>query len=300
MAVASQPSTVGRAFRSWPGDISGCTSRGWAPTATTTRSRSSPAARAATSTTSTATATSTASPPSSASTPATAAPSSARRPPRQIEELDFYTLWSYAHPRAIELAARIAALAPGDLNRVFFTSGGSEAVESALKLAAQLPPHARQRPEAQGDRPRDRLPRHLAGALSATGITDLRAQFEPLAARRLPRPQHQRLPLARGPRPALGGRRDRGADRVRGPRDGRRGDPRAGAERRRLLRPARRLLPAGARDLRPPRRAADLRRGDLRVGPPRPLLRLRALRLPARHHHDGEGAHLAPTRRWAR
>src|SRR5258707_14085381 len=54
---------------------------------------------------------------------------------RQIEELDFYTLWSYAHPRAIELAARIASLAPGDLNRAFFTSWGSEAVEAALKLA---------------------------------------------------------------------------------------------------------------------------------------------------------------------
>src|SRR5882757_5198301 len=52
---------------------------------------------------------------------------------RQIEELDFYTLWSYAHPKAIELASRIAGLAPGDLNRVFFTNGGSEAVESALK-----------------------------------------------------------------------------------------------------------------------------------------------------------------------
>jgi adenosylmethionine-8-amino-7-oxononanoate aminotransferase len=51
---------------------------------------------------------------------------------RQVEELDFYTLWSYAHPRAIELAARLASLAPGDLNRVFFTSGGSESVESAL------------------------------------------------------------------------------------------------------------------------------------------------------------------------
>src|ERR687888_2281544 len=56
---------------------------------------------------------------------------------RQVAELDFYTLWSYAHPRAIELAARIANLAPADLNRVFFTSGGSEAVESALKLARQ-------------------------------------------------------------------------------------------------------------------------------------------------------------------
>ena len=54
---------------------------------------------------------------------------------RQVEELDFYTLWSYAHPRAIELATRIASLAPDDLNRVFFTSGGSEAVESAIKLA---------------------------------------------------------------------------------------------------------------------------------------------------------------------
>src|SRR6201747_1466109 len=54
---------------------------------------------------------------------------------RQVEELGFYTLWSYAHPGAIELAARIASLAPADLNRVFFTSGGSEAVESALKLS---------------------------------------------------------------------------------------------------------------------------------------------------------------------
>src|ERR1700757_3800100 len=55
----------------------------------------------------------------------------------QAKELAFFTNWSYAHPRSIELAARIAALAPGDLNRVFFTTGGSEAVESALKLARQ-------------------------------------------------------------------------------------------------------------------------------------------------------------------
>src|SRR5688572_27578200 len=55
----------------------------------------------------------------------------------QMRELPFYTNWSYAHPRAIELAAEIASLAPGDLNRVFFVSGGSEAVESAWKLARQ-------------------------------------------------------------------------------------------------------------------------------------------------------------------
>src|SRR5438445_13408425 len=55
----------------------------------------------------------------------------------QAKDLGFFTNWSYAHPPAIELATRIAELAPGDLNRVFFTSGGSEAVESALKLARQ-------------------------------------------------------------------------------------------------------------------------------------------------------------------
>ena len=55
----------------------------------------------------------------------------------QMRELPFYTNWSYAHPRAIELAAEMASLAPGDLNRVFFGSGGSEAVESAWKLARQ-------------------------------------------------------------------------------------------------------------------------------------------------------------------
>src|SRR3954464_6399521 len=52
----------------------------------------------------------------------------------QAKELGFYTHWSYAHPPAIELAARVAGLAPDGMERVFFTSGGSEAVESAMKL----------------------------------------------------------------------------------------------------------------------------------------------------------------------
>jgi len=99
---------------------------------------------------------------------------------RQMEELDFYTLWSYAHPPAIELATRIAALAPGDLNRVFFTSGGSEAVESALKMARNY-----HRLLGKGQKHKV-IAREIAyhgttlGALSATGITDLRSQFEPL------------------------------------------------------------------------------------------------------------------------
>jgi adenosylmethionine-8-amino-7-oxononanoate aminotransferase len=97
----------------------------------------------------------------------------------QMRELPFYTNWSYAHPRAIELAHEVASLAPGDLNRVFFVSGGSEAVESAWKLARQY--HL-----ARGERRWKAVGRRLAyhgttmGALSINGIAALRAPFEPL------------------------------------------------------------------------------------------------------------------------
>ena len=99
---------------------------------------------------------------------------------RQVEELDFYIIWSYAHPRAIELAERLAGLAPGDLNRVFFTSGGSEAVESAIKLARAY--HQR----TGNPRKTKFVSREVAyhgttlGALQATGIPALRTDFEPL------------------------------------------------------------------------------------------------------------------------
>ena len=98
----------------------------------------------------------------------------------QAKELGFYTNWTFAHPRSIELAARVAELAPGDLNRVFFTSGGSEAVESAIKLA-------RQYHKITGNPLKTKIvARDIAyhgtslGALSATGITSLRQPFEPL------------------------------------------------------------------------------------------------------------------------
>jgi adenosylmethionine-8-amino-7-oxononanoate aminotransferase len=97
----------------------------------------------------------------------------------QMKELPFYTNWSYAHPRAIELAAEVAALAPGSLNRVFFVSGGSEAVESAWKLARQY--HA-----ARGERRWKAIARRTAyhgttmGALSINGIAPLRNPYEPL------------------------------------------------------------------------------------------------------------------------
>ena len=52
---------------------------------------------------------------------------------RQAAELAYFPLWSYAHPKAIELATRLADLAPGDLNRVFFTTSGSAAALDWLK-----------------------------------------------------------------------------------------------------------------------------------------------------------------------
>jgi adenosylmethionine-8-amino-7-oxononanoate aminotransferase len=120
----------------------------------------------------------------------------------QMRELPFYTNWSYAHPRAIELAAEVASLTPGDLNRVFFCSGGSEAVESVWKLA-------RQYFEARGEHHRAKVAERMAageriaqhfpterrwkavarriayhgttmGALSINGIAALRVPFEPL------------------------------------------------------------------------------------------------------------------------
>jgi adenosylmethionine-8-amino-7-oxononanoate aminotransferase len=99
----------------------------------------------------------------------------------QLRELPFYTNWSYAHPRAIELAAEVASLAPGDLNRVFFLSGGSEAVESAWKLARQY-----YAARGDGTRRSKAIARQVAyhgttlGALSITGIPALRTPFEPL------------------------------------------------------------------------------------------------------------------------
>jgi adenosylmethionine-8-amino-7-oxononanoate aminotransferase len=98
----------------------------------------------------------------------------------QARELGFFTTWSYAHPTAIELAARIASLAPGDLNRVFFTSGGSEAVESALKLSRQYFKLAGKPNKTKLIARETAYHGTSFGALSATGIPGLRQPFEPL------------------------------------------------------------------------------------------------------------------------
>jgi adenosylmethionine-8-amino-7-oxononanoate aminotransferase len=99
---------------------------------------------------------------------------------RQASELAYFPLWSYAHPRAIELAGRLADLAPGDLNKVFFTTSGSEAVESAWKLAKQYFKLTGQ-PERYKVLSRD-IAYHgtSMGALAVTGLADIKHAFEPL------------------------------------------------------------------------------------------------------------------------
>ena len=99
---------------------------------------------------------------------------------KQSNELAYFPIWSFGHPSAIELAERLAARAPGDLNRVFFTTGGSEAVEAAYKLA-------RQYFKLVGQPGRYKvISRQWAyhgvtmGALSLTGVPAMKAPFEPM------------------------------------------------------------------------------------------------------------------------
>jgi adenosylmethionine-8-amino-7-oxononanoate aminotransferase len=115
---------------------------------------------------------------------------------KQAQELAFFPLWSYAHPRAVELAERLAAGAPGDLDRVFFTTGGGEAVETAWKLAKQFF-------KLTGKPTKHKvISRSVAyhgtpqGALSITGIPAAKAMFEPLVpgAFKVPNTNQYRAP----------------------------------------------------------------------------------------------------------
>jgi adenosylmethionine-8-amino-7-oxononanoate aminotransferase len=115
---------------------------------------------------------------------------------RQATELAFFPIWSYAHPPAIALAERLAHLAPGDLNKVFFTTGGGEAVETAWKVAKQyfklvgkpMKYKVISRAVAYHGTPQ--------GALSITGIPDARKWFEPLVpgAHKVPNTNFYRAP----------------------------------------------------------------------------------------------------------
>ena len=120
---------------------------------------------------------------------------------KQASELAYFPLWSYAHPKAVELADRLADLTPGDLNRVFFTTGGSEAVESAWKLARSYFKRVGKPTKYKA------ISRDIAyhgtsmGALSITGLPSIKADFEPLV------PSTVRVPntnLYRAPRGTAG------------------------------------------------------------------------------------------------
>ncbi len=99
---------------------------------------------------------------------------------KQMMELDFMPIWSYAHPRAIELAERLVSMAPPELTRVFFTTGGGEAVESAWKIAKQ---YFKMTGKPTKTKVISRMTAYHGtthGALSITGIAAMKMMFEPL------------------------------------------------------------------------------------------------------------------------
>ncbi len=97
----------------------------------------------------------------------------------QLRELDFVAPFTRGHPKQFELAARVAALTPGDLNRIFFTSSGSEAVDTAMKLAL-----AYHQARGQGGRnmfvSRERAYHGVNfGGVSLSGMANNRRKFGP-------------------------------------------------------------------------------------------------------------------------
>jgi adenosylmethionine-8-amino-7-oxononanoate aminotransferase len=115
---------------------------------------------------------------------------------KQAAELAYFPIWSYAHPKAIELAGRLAGLAPGDLNRVFFTTGGSEAVESAWKLARSYFKRTGKPLKTKVISRAVAYHGSSMGALSITGIPPFKQDFEPLvpSTMRVPNTNYYRRP----------------------------------------------------------------------------------------------------------
>ena len=212
----------------------------------------------------------------------------------QAAEMDYAPPFQMAHPKAFELAEKVAALAPAGMNKVFFTNSGSESVETALKMAIAY--H-----RARGEGTRTRLIGRERGyhgvnfgGISVGGMVGNRKMFGTPAGRRGPHPPHPRPGAQRlQRRPARAWRRHRrrpgapgrAARRV----DHRRGHRRADRRIHRRADPAQGLPAAAARDLRQARHPADLRRGHHRLRPHRHALCRHHLRRHARPDDAGQG-----------
>jgi adenosylmethionine-8-amino-7-oxononanoate aminotransferase len=116
---------------------------------------------------------------------------------KQIEQLPFFTNWvGFATPPAVELAEKVAELVPIDPGRVFLVGGGSEAVETALKLARQYHRLRGEPTRYKFVTRRSAYHGTTLGALSVNGSPALRSQFEPLlpGCLRAPLPYRYRCP----------------------------------------------------------------------------------------------------------
>ena len=209
---------------------------------------------------------------------------------RQLDEMDYAPSFQMGHPKAFELAARHAALLPGDLNHAFYCNSGSEAVDSALKIAL-----AYHRARGEGTRTRfvgrERGYHGVGfGGISVGGMVNNRKWFGAM----LPGVDH--LPHTHLPQNAFSkGQPEHGVEladeleRIVGLHDASNiaaviVEPCAGSTG--YLPPPKGYLAAPAPDLRQARHPADLRRGHHRLRPSRHGLRRRQVR---RHSRPDDG-----------
>jgi adenosylmethionine-8-amino-7-oxononanoate aminotransferase len=116
---------------------------------------------------------------------------------RQVEQLPFFTNWvGFATPPSLELADKVTDLVPIDVGRIFFVGGGSEAIESALKIARQYHRLRGEPTRYKFVTRRSAYHGTTMGALSINGSPALRTQFEPLlpGCLRAPVPYRYRCP----------------------------------------------------------------------------------------------------------
>ena len=199
---------------------------------------------------------------------------------KQLEQLHYVGTVTNLAPPTIELAGKIAELAPDGLSKVLFVTGGSEAVEAAIKIAKQYHAHSG-KPRANKIISRwNAYHGATMGALGATDWLGTRHISEPGVPgySLIPGPSRYRNPFGMEEEAYSAFCADYLERQIEheGRTMSRRSSPSRSC-RRTACRPRRRLFPARARDLRPLRRAPDRRRGDHRLRPHRGMVRHRAL-----------------------